>query len=72
MVELGMLAMWVARTVAVVRGKRDPNGYGLAIVLAGLTCVALTWIFAPASQVGMMTVPMWSALESRLSRRRGS
>ena len=72
MVVLGLLAMWVARTVAVVSGKRDPNGYGLDIVLAGLTCVALTWIFAPASQVWMMTVPMWSALESRLSRRRGS
>ena len=68
MVVLGLLAMWVARTVARVSGKQDPNGYGLDIVLAGLTCVALTWIFAPASQAGMMTVPLWSRLERRFSK----
>jgi uncharacterized membrane protein len=68
MVVLGLLAIWLARTVGVVSGKADPNGYGFDIVLAALTCVALTWVFAPASQAGMMTVPLWSRLERRFSR----
>ena len=72
MVVLGLLAMWVARRVSTVSGKADPNGYGLDIVLAGLTCVVLTWIFPPASQCGMMTVPLWASLERRLSYRKSA
>lgn len=72
MVVLGLLAMWLARSVAIVSGRRDPNGYGFDIVLAGLTCVALTWVFAPASQCGMMTVPLWGWVERRFSRPRNA
>jgi uncharacterized membrane protein len=70
MVLLGMLAVWVARTVSVVSGKPDANGYGLDIILAALTCVVLTFIFAPASQCGMMTVPLWGSVERRLAVRK--
>lgn len=69
MVVLGLLAIWLARTVELVSGRPQTDGYGFDIVLAGLTCVALTWVFAPASQAGMMTVPLWSRLERRFSRR---
>ncbi len=68
MLALGLSKMWVLRIVdrkrlyaddadeaAVVRSNR-------AVTLAALTCVALTFILPYSSQIGMVTMPLWSRL----------
>lgn len=68
MLAIGLSKMWLMRVVdrkklysdtadeaAVIRSNR-------AVTLAALTCVVLTFIVPFSSQLGMVTVPLWSRI----------
>jgi uncharacterized membrane protein len=70
MLVLSLLAFWLARRIKLVTGEAKDPFEGMDIVLASLVCVALSFVTAPLSQWGMMTVPLWTRLEKTLYSRR--
>jgi len=66
MLTLSLLAFWLARRIRLVTGETDASQDGADLVLASLLCVGFTFVLAPVSQWGMMTVPLWTRLEKRL------
>jgi uncharacterized membrane protein len=71
MLLLSVLALWLARRIKQVSGHGDALE-GLDLVLASLACVGLSFVIAPLSQWGMMTVPLWSRLEKAYFSRRAA
>lgn len=68
MLLLALLALWLARCVRKAGGGGVRHD-GFDIVLAGLVCVGLTFVFPLLSQWGMITIPLWSWLERRMVAR---
>jgi uncharacterized membrane protein len=69
MLALSLLAFWLARRIATISRRPDPDGYGLDIILASLTCVALTAPWPQFSQCGMATIPLWGRVERWIMHR---
>jgi uncharacterized membrane protein len=67
LVATATLAWWLAVTVRRRGAVTDaaPFRDAPATVLAALVCVALTFVVAQWSQVGMATIPLWSRLLAR-------